>query len=98
MVPKKKHETMVRLAQALSATRGLNSSRQVKDSDHAMLSSQTLSRLLGNLTQQLDIQINAYNKLRELEAKRDSLLVEYNTNTTLEARRTIIADELKILN
>jgi hypothetical protein len=64
MIPNSKYNIILKLAQALGTTRGLNSSRQVKDSDNAMLSSQTLSRLLGNLTSQLDMQIDAYNKLR----------------------------------
>mgnify|MGYP003291963169 CR=1 FL=1 len=49
MVPKSKIPILTNLAQALGTTRGINSSRQVKDSDNAMLSSQTLSRLLGNM-------------------------------------------------
>ena len=69
VIPKNKYNTILNLAQALGTTRGINSSRQVKDSDNAMLSSQTLSRLLGNMIQQFDIQINGYNKLRELELK-----------------------------
>jgi len=51
MVPKSKLPMLRTIAQALGTTRGVNSSRQVKDSDNAMLSSQTLSRLLGNMTQ-----------------------------------------------
>ena len=67
MVPKSKIPILTNLAQALGTTRGINSSRQVKDSDNAMLSSQTLSRLLGNMVQQFETQINSYNKLRNLE-------------------------------
>lgn len=67
MIPSNKYNTILNLAQALGSTRGINSSRQVKDSDNAMLSSQTLSRLLGNMIQQLDIQINAYNKINSLK-------------------------------
>lgn len=57
------------LAQALGATRGLNSSRQVRDGDNAMLSSQTLSRLLGGLIQQMETQINSYNLLNDLKTQ-----------------------------
>lgn len=67
MVPKSKLPMLRTIAQALGTTRGVNSSRQVKDSDNAMLSSQTLSRLLGNMTQQFETQINAYNTVRNLE-------------------------------
>jgi hypothetical protein len=72
VIPKNKYNTILNLAQALGTTRGVNSSRQVKDSDNAALSSQTLSRLLGNMIQQFDIQINGYNKLRELELGSDA--------------------------
>ena len=67
MVPKSKLPMLRIIAQALGTTRGVNSSRQVKDSDNAMLSSQTLSRLLGNMIQQFETQINAYNTIRNLE-------------------------------
>lgn len=67
MVPRTKYNTLLTLAQALGTTRGINSSRQVKDSDNAMLSSQTLSRLLGNMVQQLDVQIDAYNQVNKLK-------------------------------
>lgn len=76
MIPKKKYDTIKNLAQALGTTRGINSSRQVKDSDNSALSSQTLSRLLGNIVQQFDTQINAYNKLRELESKLEDIKFE----------------------
>ena len=69
MIPRKKYGILLNLAQALGTTRGLNSSRQVRDSENAALSSQTLSRLLGNMVQQMDIQINAYNTLRSLESE-----------------------------
>ena len=69
MTPPKKHTILETIAQALGTTRGLNSSRQVKDSDNAALSSQSLSRLLGNMAHQMDLQIKAYNRLRELEAE-----------------------------
>lgn len=39
MTPSKKYNTLLTLAQALGTTRGVNSSRQVKDSDNAALSS-----------------------------------------------------------
>jgi hypothetical protein len=39
-----------------------------------MLSSQSLSRLMGSLITQLDSQINAYNTLRKLERDRDEKL------------------------
>lgn len=60
------------LAQALGATRGLNSSRQVRDGDNAMLSSQTLSRLLGGLIQQMETQINSYNLLNDIKEQLNS--------------------------
>jgi hypothetical protein len=80
MVPKNKLEIVSTLAQALGTTRGINSSRQVKDSDNAMLSSQTLSRLLGNLVSQLDIQIDAYNKKQDLENRITTLELELLTS------------------
>lgn len=69
MTPRKRYNIVLTLAQALGTTRGINSSRQVKDSDNAALSSQTLSRLLGNLVQQIDMQIGVYNTLRTMEAE-----------------------------
>ena len=79
IIPSKKYGILVNLAQALGTTRGLNSSRQVRDSENAALSSQTLSRLLGNMAQQMDIQINAYNTLRRLELELDELYEQYNS-------------------
>ena len=78
MIPKSKHTILKNLAQALGTTRGINSSRQVKDSDNAMLSSQTLSRLLGNLVSQLDIQIDSYNKVKAIQGQ-----IEEKTNFLL---------------
>jgi hypothetical protein len=74
MTPSKKYDTLLTLAQALGTTRGINSSRQVKDSDNAALSSQTLSRLLGNLVQQLDMQIGVYNTLNKLQNELSQLI------------------------
>lgn len=87
MTPRKKYGTILTLAQALGSTRGLNSSRQVKDSDNAMLSSQTLSRLLGNMVQQLDIQIGTYNKIRELQREIQLLDNELNAPIKPNAAR-----------
>lgn len=81
MTPKKKHPILLTIAQALGTTRGLNSSRQVKDADMASLSSQTLSRLLGNMAQQMDIQIKAYGRLHELEAELQALQKEVDEST-----------------
>lgn len=78
MTPSKKYNTLLTLAQALGTTRGVNSSRQVKDSDNAALSSQTLSRLLGNLVQQIDMQIGVYNTLRTMEADLAKLQAEFD--------------------
>ena len=78
VIPKNKYNIILNLAQALGTTRGVNSSRQVKDSDNAALSSQTLSRLLGNMIQQFDVQINGYNKLRELELKLKNNNIQLN--------------------
>lgn len=93
MVPKTKNETLKNLAQALGTTRGINSSRQVKDSDNAMLSSQTLSRLLGNLVQQFESQINSYNKLKELKNKAKQLEEQLAIDDNLSDRY-----ELKLIN
>lgn len=87
MTPRKKYGTLLTLAQALGSTRGLNSSRQVKDSDNAMLSSQTLSRLLGNMVQQLDVQIGTYNKIRELQKEIQLLDDELNAPIKPNAAR-----------
>ena len=87
MTPRKKYGTILTLAQALGSTRGLNSSRQVKDSDNAMLSSQTLSRLLGNMVQQLDVQIGTYNKIRELQKEIQLLDDELNAPIKPNAAR-----------
>lgn len=87
MTPRKKYGTILTLAQALGSTRGLNSSRQVKDSDNAMLSSQTLSRLLGNMVQQLDVQIGTYNKIRELQNEIQLLDDELNAPIKPNAAR-----------
>ena len=99
MTPRKKYGTILTLAQALGSTRGLNSSRQVKDSDNAMLSSQTLSRLLGNMVQQLDVQIGTYNKIRELQAEIQTLDAELNAEIKPNAARKkqIEASKLRLL-
>ena len=98
MTPSKKYHTLLTLSQALGITRGVNSSRQVKDSDNAMLSSQSLSRLMGSLITQLDTQINAYNTLRKLERDRDQKLNELKRmagNPLFQNSIQILNDEIK---
>lgn len=97
MTPRKKYDTLLTLSQALGTTRGINSSRQVKDSDNAALSSQTLSRLLGNLVQQLDIQINSYNRLKEKQQQLDTYKREYNDPITNVNRKTILETRMNEL-
>ena len=96
MIPKKEYDTLLLLSQALGTTRGINSSRQVKDSDNAMLSSQTLSRLLGNMVQQLDIQIGGYQKLNELR-KQLSVKIQELQSTRNENRMIVLNAEIEKL-
>ena len=95
MTPQRKHPILATIAQALGTTRGLNSSRQVKDSDNASLSSQTLSRLLGNMAQQMDLQIKAYSRLRELESEVMALqaAADASTNPEFKKRQQVLIDE-----
>ena len=100
MISRKHYDTLLSLSQALGSIRGLNSSRQVKDSDNAMLSSQTLSRLLGNMVQQLDVQINTYNKLKELKAKLSDILNEeaiYGESDVTRFRKEQLQDQIRAL-
>ena len=100
IIPRKKYGTILSIAQALGSSRGVNSSRQVKDSDNAMLSSQTLSRLLGNLVQQLDIQIGAYNKVQELQTQIDKINSELNAYPPplKNRKQQLEASKLRLLN
>lgn len=100
MISRKHYDTLLSLAQALGSTRGLNSSRQVKDSDNAMLSSQTLSRLLGNMVQQLDVQINTYNKLKDLKAQLAEVLEEEardGESDITHFRKAQLQDQIRVL-
>ena len=97
MIPNSKYNIILKLAQALGTTRGLNSSRQVKDSDNAMLSSQTLSRLLGNMVQQLDVQIASYNKLKDLRNQIADKQKVINDPRTIEARKNILRQDIEEL-
>lgn len=98
MVPRTKYNTLLTLAQALGTTRGINSSRQVKDSDNAMLSSQTLSRLLGNMVQQLDVQIDAYSQVHELKSKIRKAQEELSVAQVAGENTTALENHINKLN
>lgn len=97
MVPRSKYNTLLNLAQALGTTRGINSSRQVKDSDNAMLSSQTLSRLLGNMVQQLDVQIDSYNKMNQLKQEITNT-IQQRDSALIPARKQELQNRIDQLN